>query len=156
VPLDAGSLDLACQSATDCDGGQLCCGTFGVQSTTSVCAAGPCPTGGTASGFAQQLCASAGECPGGYSCLPQPGFTDVSVCVDDDAAPEAFDGNFGQGDGAVFVADSGEPTEEAGGPHDAGHGAKDAETPPVEAGHVVDASSTPDAAEGSHDGATGG
>jgi hypothetical protein len=121
----------------------------------SACATGPCPAGATAGGFGQQICGSSDECPAENSCLPLQGFSNVSVCVDDDSGSTGYD--FGQGDGAVFLVESGAPPAEAG-PSDAGHPVE--ASAPEEAG-TVDASHPIDAAEGAteagpHDAASGG
>src|ERR1700677_4923511 len=118
VAVDGGTVAFACESASDCTSPQLCCGTFGVTSATSACATGPCPTGPQAAGYAEQLCTTDTECPLGNSCLPVNGYTDIDVCVDDDA------GNTGipSGDGSVFVSEAGPSGTEAGTtPVDAGH-----------------------------------
>jgi hypothetical protein len=161
IALEAGSTSFLCQSMSDCDGGELCCGTLGVTSATSSCTMGPCPTGGTAGGLAGQLCASSDECPAGNSCLPlsESAGASVNVCIDDDAGSAGF----GEGDGSVFIVEAGAPPKEAGTVdatvHEVDASVTDAGTA-KEAG-PVDAASPKDAAEGvteagPHDAASGG
>jgi hypothetical protein len=125
VPVDAGSVDFGCMSASDCTSSQLCCGSFGVTAATSACAAGPCPLATAASnGYGEQLCSADTECPVGNSCLPLSGFTNVSVCVDDDAGNTGVP--IGQGDGSTPIVEA-------------------STTPPAESG-VIDAQ--PDVTQG--------
>jgi len=172
VPLEAGSLDLECHSASDCTAPQLCCGTFGVTEATSTCATGPCPTGGTANGYAMQLCASATECPSGNACLPTSELHGVSTCEDDDSGiistgPPAGDGGYFVPEASAM--DAAQSTPEAGaadtgsGHPEADASSMDAETT-MEAGphdasadahSEADASSTSKDA-GPHDAASGG
>jgi hypothetical protein len=150
VPVDAGAVDFGCMSASDCTSPQLCCGSFGVTSATSACATGPCPLATAASnGYGEQLCVLDTECPLGNSCLPLSGFTDVSVCVDDDAGNTGI--TIGQGDGSIPIVEaSTTPPVES--------GAMDAEpdaTHEVEASTTTDASTPKDSGTGATDASTG-